>query len=114
MKKDDREVKIGSKDPNQEIEIINRQEVIGDQLMSGRRKLKDDQEVDREAVAEIEEEDDMTHRALGSVLNYRTNRCIILLFRIYSIILNALKLLLIVKRLVEFKFKKSFTEITIT
>lgn len=31
--------------------------------MSGRRKLKDDQEVDREAVDEIEEDDDMTHQA---------------------------------------------------
>ena len=37
-----------------------------DQLMSGRRKLKDDQEVDREAVDEIEEDDDMTHQAQGN------------------------------------------------
>ena len=40
--------------------------MIDDQLMSERRKLKDDQEVDREAVDEIEEEDDMTHQALGN------------------------------------------------
>ena len=40
--------------------------MIEDQLMSERRKLKDDQEVDREAVDEIEEEDDMTHQALGN------------------------------------------------
>jgi len=39
--------------------------MIADQLMSERRKLKDDQEVDREAVDEIEEEDDMTHQALA-------------------------------------------------
>ena len=40
--------------------------MIDDQLMSERRKLKDDQEVDREAVDEIEEEDVMTHQALGN------------------------------------------------
>ena len=43
--------------------------MIDDQLMSERRKLKDDQEVDREAVDEIEEEDDMTHQALGNGRN---------------------------------------------
>ena len=43
--------------------------MIEDQLMSERRKLKDDQEVDREAVDEIEEEDDMTHQALGNGRN---------------------------------------------
>jgi len=65
VKNDDPEVEIGNKDQDQE--IINRPEMIDDpdQLMSETRKLKDDQEVDREVVDEIEEEDDMTHQALA-------------------------------------------------
>ena len=46
--------------------------MIADQLMSERRKLKDDQEVDPEAVDEIEEEDDMTHQAQGNCRNRDT------------------------------------------